>query len=87
MLRDKQERFLSFIGNPKTRKKFTEKLADFSWFDERFATSLPWKVDPDLPLWQRHTQGLSNIYRMLKSKGAGQTCWAISASGDLDGRT
>jgi hypothetical protein len=86
VLRDKQERFLSFVRNVKKRKKFTEKLADFSWFDQRFVTSVPWRVDPSLSLWERHTQGLANISRMLKSKGAGRTCWVISASAEIDGR-
>ena len=31
---DKQERFLGFLANPKNRKKFTESLAHFRWFDQ-----------------------------------------------------
>jgi hypothetical protein len=84
--RDKQERFLTFLSKPKTRKKLTQELASFTWFDLRFATSIPWKVDPNLGLWQRHLQGIENVHRLLKSKGAGKTCWAISADTDLDGK-
>jgi hypothetical protein len=74
VVREKQERFLSFIANSKNRKKFTRELAHFCWFDHRFATPVRWKVDPSLKIWERHTQGISNVSRLLKSKGAGQTC-------------
>jgi hypothetical protein len=83
---NKQERFLGFLANPKNRKKFTESLAHFRWFDRQFATPILWKVDPKLKLWERHVQGIDNIYRLLKSKGAGATCWAISEDRELDGR-
>jgi hypothetical protein len=84
--RDKQERFLEFLANPKKRKKFTESLAHFRWFEQRFATPIPWKVDPKLKLWERHVQGVENVYRLLKSKGAGVTCWVISEDPEVDGR-
>jgi hypothetical protein len=84
--RDKQERFLGFLTNPKSRKKFTASLAHFRWFDQRFATPIPWKVDPKLKLWEQHVQGTENIYRLLKSKGAGVTCWVISEDPEIDGR-
>lgn len=84
--RDKQERFLGFLANPKSRKKFTESLSHFHWFDPRFATPIPWKVNPKLKLWDRHVQGVDNIYRLLKSKGAGLTCWVLSEDSEIDGR-
>ena len=85
---DKQERFLGFIANPKNRKKFTESLSHFRWFDQRFAAPLQWKVDqdPKLTLWGKHISGIENIYRLLNSKGAGSTCWAISEDAEIDGR-
>lgn len=86
VLRDKQERFLDFLANPKNRKKFTESLAHFRWFDQRFATPIVWNVDPKLKLWERHVQGIENIYRLLRSKGAGLTCWVISEDSEIDGR-
>lgn len=86
VLRNKQERFLSFIANPKKRRKFTDTLPDFSWFDQRFVTPVPWRVDPTLSLWERHRQGLLSIAQLLKSKGAGRICWVISASTDIDGQ-
>lgn len=86
IVRDKQERLLSFVSNPKNRRKFTHELAKQGMIDKRFATSVPWRVDPSLELWARHTQGIGNIAQMLRSKGAGQTCWVISESSSLDGR-
>jgi len=84
--RDKQERFLTFLPKPKTRKRLTQELGCFTWFDPRFATPVPWKVDPNGGLWQRHIQGIENVHRLLTSKGAGKNCWAISADADLDGK-
>jgi hypothetical protein len=84
--RDKQERFLVFLATPKNRKKFTDSLSHFRWFDQRFTASMPWKVDPKLKPWAKHVSGIKNICRLLKSKGAGPTCWAISEDAEIDGR-
>ena len=83
---DKQERFLGFLANPKNRKKLTTSLAHFCWFDQRYATPISWKVDPNLKHSERHAQGVENIYRSLKSKGAGLACWVISEDAEIDGR-
>lgn len=83
---NQQERLLGFLANPKSRRKFTDSLAHFRWFDERFATSIPWKVDSNGKLWERHVQGIENIYKLLRSKGAGPTCWAISEDSEIDAR-
>jgi hypothetical protein len=86
--RDKQERFLGFLANPKNRRKFTESLSHFRWFDQRFAAPLQWKVDqaPKLTPWGKHVSGIDNIYRLLKSKGAGMNCWVMSEDSEIDGR-
>ena len=86
IVRARQERFSSFLLSPKNRKKFTQELAHFRWFDDRFATAVSWKVDPSLKLWDRHLQGLGNVSRLLRSKGAGQTCWVISEDSKIDGQ-
>lgn len=86
VLRDKQKRFLTFLANPENRKKLTTSLAHFRCFDQRFATSVLWKVDSSLKLWERHIQGIETIYHLLKSRGAGLTCWVISEDADRDGR-
>jgi hypothetical protein len=84
--RGRQERFSTFLSTPKNRKKFTKELAHFRWFDPRFTTAVPWKVDPNVKLWERHIQGVENLCQLLRSKGAGRTCWAISEDTDLDGK-
>ena len=86
--RDKQERFLGFLANPKNRRKFIESLSHFRWFDQRFVASVQWKVDQDrkLTLWEKHVSGIENIYRLLQSRGAGPTCWAMSEDAEIDGR-
>lgn len=86
VVRGRQERFSSFLLSPKNRKKFTQELAHFRWFDDRFATTVSWKVDPSLKLWDRHLQGIENVSRLLRSKGAGQTCWVISEDSKIDGQ-
>ena len=86
VVRGRQERFSSFLSSPKNREKFTKELAHFRWFDGRYATAVHWKVDPSLKLWERHLQGLEDISRLLRSKGAGRTCWVISEDSKIDGR-
>jgi hypothetical protein len=84
IVRGRQERFSSFLASPKNRSKFTRELAHFSSFDRRFTNAVSWKVDPGLELWAHHVQGIENIARLLRSKGAGQTCWVISEDSKLD---
>lgn len=86
VLREKQERFLTFIASAKNRRKFARELPDFPWFDKKRSTSVPWKVDPSLPLWGRHLQGIEHVSRLLHSKGAGKTCWVISDNPKIDGQ-
>jgi hypothetical protein len=86
VVRGRQERFLHLLANPKRRKKFLDELGHFRWFDPRFATAVPWKVDPTLSLWGRHLQGIANITQSLRSKGARETCWAISQRRGIDGQ-
>jgi len=52
----------------------------------RFAAPVRWQPDPNLGLWERHLDGLQKIEQLLKSKGAGKTCWAISPNSGLDGK-
>jgi hypothetical protein len=86
IVRDKRERFLSFVSNAKSRDKFLRELALFRWFDPRFAMPVPWKPSPNLRLWERHLDGIHRTEQLLKSKGSGSTCWAISENSELDGK-
>src|SRR5882724_5299878 len=84
VVRGRQERFSSLLSSVRNRKKFTSELAHFRWFDGRFATAVPWKIDPSRKLWDGHVQGIQNVLRLLRSKGAGQTCWVISEDSKID---
>lgn len=86
VIRERQERFIYLLADSKRRQKFIRELGHFRWFDARFASAVPWKVDPTLSLWGRHTQGIENIWKLLKAKGAGQFCWAISHNAKVDGQ-
>ena len=52
----------------------------------RYSTAVPWKADPKLGLWERHLDGIQRIEKLLKSIGAGKTCWATSENSKLDGK-
>jgi hypothetical protein len=69
--REKRDRFLGFLATAKNRRKFTTSLAHFRWFDPRFASP---------------AQGIENVEGLLRSKGAGQTCWVISEDSTIDGK-
>jgi len=71
VVQGRQDRFFSFLSTAKNRKKFTRELSYFPWFDGRFATAVPWKVDPSLKLWDRHRQGIAKICRLLRVKRCG----------------
>jgi hypothetical protein len=86
ILKERQERLLYLLENPKRRKKFLDELGHFRWFDKRFAVPVKWKVDPALSLWGRHLQGIDNIATLLRSRGAAKTCWVISERAAIDGK-
>ncbi len=86
VVRTRRERLLSFATSSKNRKKFTQELAHFRWFDMRYAKPVNWSADPRLRLEDRHSQGIDNLARLLRSKGAGSTCWVISENTDIDGQ-
>jgi hypothetical protein len=45
-----------------------------------------WKVDPSVKLWERHVQGINNVYRELKLRGTGELCWVMSEDRRMDAR-
>src|SRR5438270_6728202 len=71
----RRHRVLELLANPKRRKTITSELAHFKWLDPRFATVISGSGSAS-----------RRIFDLLKSKGAGETCWLISESPDLDGR-
>ena len=71
----RQERYLSFISNPRRRGKLGAEFAHFKALDARRMV--------DIPRNQQHPDG---ILKLLRSKGAGPRCWVISENSELDGR-
>ncbi len=86
ILRERKERLLYLVGSPNRRKKFIDELGHFRWFDPRFATKAKWTAEPKLGLWERHIDGITNILKLLRSKGAEESCWIISQITEVDGR-
>jgi hypothetical protein len=74
--KNRQERCLALLANPKRRRAFTGELAHFKWLDERFAIPIPSST--------AHT--VKEIAALLRRKGAGGTVWAISEDRDIDGK-
>jgi hypothetical protein len=66
-------RFRESLDSPKRRAKLRSQLAHFAHLDSRFATELT------------HAD-LATLAATLRSKGAGDRCYLISESSDLNGR-
>jgi hypothetical protein len=77
IVRERRDRFLAHLSNPRHRRKVTESLAhpNLDWFDSRYMRSIP-----------PAQSGKEGIARILRSKGAGRTCWAISEDRKLDAK-
>jgi hypothetical protein len=77
IVRARRERFLELLPNPKTRQKITDSLAHPhpAWFDSRFVKAIP-----------PSQSSASSISNLLRAKGAGPTCWAISEDKRFDAR-
>ena len=75
ILPQRRDRYLELLGKPKRPKDITDTLAHFKHLDMTYAVQIP---SP-----QRLASG---ILELLKSKGAPQTCYAMSEDSELDGR-
>ena len=71
----RQDRYLEMLAKPKRRENFTASLAHFKHLDMRHAVQIP-----------PHQQHTAEIFQLLKSKGAPETCFALSEDSELDGR-
>jgi hypothetical protein len=74
--RERRERFLSGLGNPRKRKKLTNEFCHFKNLDPRFVV----EINPS-------QQNPKDIYALLKSLGAPERCWVLSDDSSLDART
>ena len=75
IVRERRERFFELLPNPKHRHKITQSLAhpNPQWFDARFVKIIP----PPL-------NNPESIAQLLRGKGAGRMCWAISEDSRFD---
>jgi hypothetical protein len=71
----RQDRYLEVLAKPKRRENLTASLAHFKHLDMRHAVQIP-----------PHQQHAGEIFQLLKSKGAPETCYALSEDSGLDGR-
>jgi hypothetical protein len=74
VLPQRQDRYLELLAKPKRRREITDALAHFKHLDMRYAVQIPGP--------QRRASG---ILELLKSKGAPETCYALSEDSELDG--
>jgi len=72
---ERQNRYLELLAKPKRRKDIIASLAHFKHLDMRYAVQIPPR--------QQHAP---NILQLLKSKGAPETCYALSEDSELDGK-
>src|SRR5947209_1237700 len=75
IIRQRRNRFLELLPNPKTRYKITNSLAhpNPGWFDMRFVKSIAPSLNNPI-----------SIAQLLHKKGAGRTCWVISEDRRFD---
>lgn len=75
VLRQKRDRMITLLASRKGRSKVTSSLAHFSDLDPRW-------VLPIAPA----QHNAPDIERLLRQRGAGETCHVVSENGSLDGR-
>ncbi|HEY1731218.1 MAG TPA: hypothetical protein VGG15_05700 [Terriglobales bacterium] len=75
IVKERRERFLELLANPKHRHKITESLAhpNPAWFDARCVKAIP-----------SAQRGAASIAKLLRSKGAGTMCWVVSEDHRFD---
>ena len=75
ILPERQDRYMELLARPKRRRDITDALAHFKHVDMRYAVPIPPR--------QQHAP---DILQVLKSKGAPETCYALSEDSELDGK-
>jgi hypothetical protein len=74
-VRERQERYLLGLGNPKKRKKLTNEFCHFNKLDPRFIVNI-----------QTSKQKPEDIYMQLAQLGAPEVCWVVSDDSLIDAR-
>jgi hypothetical protein len=72
-LPSKKDRYKGFVRNTRTRGKFLAELCHFRGLDNRFRYEIP-----------STQQTVHGIIDLLRSKGAGNQCFAISDNKEID---
>ena len=75
IIRERRQRMIEMLQNPKRRIKLLQRLAHFGDLDSRFAHRIP-----------SNQQSAISIGELLKQKGALETCHIISENTDIDGK-
>jgi hypothetical protein len=70
-----QERYLELLAKPRRRDDATEAFAHFKHLDTRWTVA----IAPS-------SQNPSDIFRILRAKGAPEVCYALSENRALDGK-
>ena len=73
--KSKRARLAELLANPKRRREVTSALAHFRDLDPRWLITLP-----------SDQQSPASIERLLRAKGAPESCYIISESSELDGK-
>lgn len=74
-LPDRQQRYLEILAKPKRRRDITREFDHFKHLDPRRIVCIP-----------PHKQHAADIFRILKEKGAPETCYGFSDWPEVDGK-
>lgn len=72
----KRERYAGFLGSAKARRKFIDALYHFNDFDPAVIVELPARLETR-----------EGVLKELQRRGAGHSCYIISADAELDRTT
>ncbi len=73
LLPQRQERYLELLSKSKRRKDLTREFAHFKHLDPRWVVEI-------MPRFQHAKE----IFRILREKGASETCYCLSEDDELD---
>jgi len=76
VVKDRQRRYIDLLSTTKGRIKFRAYIAHFKDLNHQFCTTIPTDVSQSI-----------DLYNLLKSKNAPETCYVISSNSALDKKT
>lgn len=75
IVKDKQERYLQILANPRRRRTILDRFNHFLDFDPRYASFVP-----------KELRTVGKMAQLLTAHGAGKTCHVIADSLGCDGQ-